>query len=130
MSDANRLSGKSPTDDGRGRSPTATVRGSPSLGQPPQLSNGSCSGRRVSGLYMQSQNRFYPPATMREMGRIAERLAEKAADNMFSAADFRDATDIGRNVSIKCWNISTVADLHNDRRRPENTPARGEVFRD
>ena len=38
---------------------------------------------------------------MREMGQIAERLANKAADGLFSAADFRDATDIGRNVSIQ-----------------------------
>ena len=31
----------------------------------------------------------------------AERLAEKSQDGMFSAADFRDATDIGRNVTIQ-----------------------------
>ena len=78
-----------------------------------------------------AKNRFYPPATMREMGQIAERLAKKAADGLFSAADFRDATDIGRNVSIQVLEYFDRAGLtrrvdegRKVRRRPD------EVFRD
>ena len=56
---------------------------------------------RLGIVHAVAKNRFYPPATMRDMGRIAERLAGKAADGLFSAADFRDATEIGRNVSIQ-----------------------------
>ena len=72
------------------------------LGQPPQvIERFLFRAARLGIVHAVAKNRFYPPAAMREMGRIAERLAEKAADNMFSAADFRDATDIGRNVSIQ-----------------------------
>tara|TARA_B100000459_G_C8531173_1_gene180631 strand:- start:12 stop:680 length:669 start_codon:yes stop_codon:yes gene_type:complete len=72
------------------------------LQQPPQvIERFLFRAARLGIVHAVAKNRFYPPATMREMGRIAERLAEKAADNMFSAADFRDATDIGRNVSIQ-----------------------------
>ncbi|MEL0020491.1 MAG: selenocysteine-specific translation elongation factor [Rickettsiales bacterium] len=56
---------------------------------------------RLGIVHAVAKNRFYPPATMRDMGRIAERLAAKAEDGVFSAADFRDATDIGRNVTIQ-----------------------------
>ncbi|MEC8203494.1 MAG: SelB C-terminal domain-containing protein, partial [Pseudomonadota bacterium] len=56
---------------------------------------------RLGIVHAVAKNRFYPPATMRDMGRLAERLAEKSKDGMFSAADFRDATDIGRNVTIQ-----------------------------
>ena len=38
---------------------------------------------------------------MRYLGRLAVGLAEKSQDNMFSTADFRDATGVGRNVTIQ-----------------------------
>jgi selenocysteine-specific elongation factor len=38
---------------------------------------------------------------MRDMGRLTERLAAKSDDGIFLVADFRDATDIGRNVAIQ-----------------------------
>lgn len=56
---------------------------------------------RLGIVHAVAKNRFYPPSTMRDMGRIAERLAAKSEDGIFSAADFRDATDIGRNVTIQ-----------------------------
>ena len=56
---------------------------------------------RLGIVHAVAKNRFYPPATMRDMGRLTERLAAKSEDGIFSVADFRDATDIGRNVAIQ-----------------------------
>ena len=72
------------------------------LSQPPQvIERFLFRAARLGIVHAVAKNRFYPPATMRDMGRLAERLAEKSEDGMFSAADFRDATDIGRNVTIQ-----------------------------
>lgn len=102
------------------------------LGQPPQvIERFLFRAARLGIVHAVAKNRFYPPATMREMGQIAERLANKAADGLFSAADFRDATDIGRNVSIQVLEYFDRAGLtrrvdegRKVRRRPD------EVFRD
>ncbi len=48
-----------------------------------------------------SKNRFYPPASLRSLGEIAERVAADAPDGMVTAAAFRDASDIGRNLTIE-----------------------------
>jgi selenocysteine-specific elongation factor len=48
-----------------------------------------------------SKNRFYPPSSLRALGEIAERVAADAADGMVTAAAFRDASDIGRNLAIE-----------------------------
>lgn len=48
-----------------------------------------------------SKNRFYPPITLRRLGEIAEQVAEKTDDGMVTAAAFRDASDIGRNLAIE-----------------------------
>jgi selenocysteine-specific elongation factor len=48
-----------------------------------------------------SKNRFYPPASLRSLGEIAERVAADAPDGMVTAAAFRDASDIGRNLAIE-----------------------------
>ena len=48
-----------------------------------------------------SRNRFFPPPALLELGRIAERLAGEAADGRFDAARFRDASGIGRNLTIE-----------------------------
>lgn len=48
-----------------------------------------------------AKNRFYPPETLRQLGEIAETVAADAEDGMVTAANFRDASDIGRNLAIE-----------------------------
>ncbi|PPR56529.1 MAG: Selenocysteine-specific elongation factor, partial [Alphaproteobacteria bacterium MarineAlpha4_Bin2] len=49
------------------------------LGHPPQvIERFLFRAARLGIVHAVAKNRFYPPATMREMGRIAERLANKA----------------------------------------------------
>ena len=48
-----------------------------------------------------SKNRFYPPATLRRLGEIAERVGAEAPDGRITAAAFRDASEIGRNLAIE-----------------------------
>jgi selenocysteine-specific elongation factor len=47
-----------------------------------------------------SRNRFFRPETLRELGEIAQRLAVDG-ERRFDAADFRDASGIGRNLTIE-----------------------------
>ena len=72
------------------------------LSQPPQvIERFLFRAARLGIVHAVAKNRFYPPATMRDLGRLAVGLAEKSQDNMFSTADFRDATGVGRNVTIQ-----------------------------
>ena len=72
------------------------------LSQPPQLIERFLfRAARLGIVHAVAKNRFYPPATMRDLGRLAVGLAEKSQDDMFSTADFRDATGVGRNVTIQ-----------------------------
>ncbi|MEC7490894.1 MAG: selenocysteine-specific translation elongation factor [Pseudomonadota bacterium] len=48
-----------------------------------------------------TKNRFYPPETLHSLRMIAEEVAAKAEDGMITAANFRDASNIGRNLSIE-----------------------------
>lgn len=48
-----------------------------------------------------AKNRFYPPETLRDLAEIAEKVAADADDGMITAAAFRDASDIGRNLAIE-----------------------------
>jgi selenocysteine-specific elongation factor len=48
-----------------------------------------------------AENRYFLPATLHELERIAERLAAEYADGTFAAADFNRASGIGRNLTIK-----------------------------
>ena len=72
------------------------------LSQPPQvIERFLFRAARLGIVHAVAKNRFYPPATMRDLGRLAVGLAEKSQDDMFSTADFRDATGVGRNVTIQ-----------------------------
>lgn len=72
------------------------------LSQPPQvIERFLFRAARLGIVHAVAKNRFYPPATMRDLGRLAVGLAEKSQDEMFSTADFRDATGVGRNVTIQ-----------------------------
>lgn len=46
-------------------------------------------------------NRYFPPPAVRELAAIAEALAEQAGAAGFDAARFRDASGIGRNLTIE-----------------------------
>lgn len=48
-----------------------------------------------------AKNRFFLPATMAELVRIANALASESPDGMFNAALFRDRSGIGRNLTIE-----------------------------
>lgn len=48
-----------------------------------------------------AKNRFYTPETLRDLAEIAEKVAAEADDSMVTAATFRDASDIGRNLAIE-----------------------------
>jgi selenocysteine-specific elongation factor len=45
--------------------------------------------------------RFYPRATLATLAAVAKVTAEKQANGMFTAAQFRDATGIGRTLAIE-----------------------------
>jgi len=47
-----------------------------------------------------TDNRFFLPEAVRELATMAEEVAAKAKDGVFTAADFRDRSDIGRNITI------------------------------
>ena len=48
-----------------------------------------------------ADNRYYPPAALSRLAEIAERLADQAPDGLFTAADYRDRSGIGRNLAIQ-----------------------------
>lgn len=48
-----------------------------------------------------AKNRFFLPATVAELVRIAARLAIESSDGSFDAASFRDRSGIGRNLTIE-----------------------------
>ena len=46
-------------------------------------------------------NRYFLPDTLHDLADVAQRLAAAAADGSFDAAEYRDASGIGRNLSIE-----------------------------
>ena len=48
-----------------------------------------------------SKNRFYLPGTLRRLAEIAETVAADTTDGMITAANYRDASEIGRNLAIE-----------------------------
>lgn len=46
-------------------------------------------------------NRFYLPEQLDDLAAVAQVLCEASTDGGFSAADYRDCADIGRNLTIK-----------------------------
>ncbi|MBD3649655.1 MAG: selenocysteine-specific translation elongation factor [Pseudomonadales bacterium] len=47
------------------------------------------------------KNRFFLPAGMEELEQTLYKLSEQSDDGMFSVRDYRDATDIGRNLCVE-----------------------------
>lgn len=52
-------------------------------------------------LVQVARNRYFLPATIAELGRLAQVLAAESADAMFDAAQYRDRSGIGRNLTIQ-----------------------------
>jgi selenocysteine-specific elongation factor len=76
-----------------------------------------------------ADNRFYPPQALARLAASARALAAEQADGLFSAAQFRDRTGIGRNVTIKVLEYFDRCGLTRragERRRMRRTPE--EVF--
>jgi len=48
-----------------------------------------------------ADNRFYAPSALLKLGEMAEEIAAAKPDGLFSAADFRDRTGVGRNLAIE-----------------------------
>ena len=48
-----------------------------------------------------AKNRFFLPSALLRLGEIAEELAQENEDGLFLAADFRDRSGIGRNLTIE-----------------------------
>ncbi|NEX64899.1 selenocysteine-specific translation elongation factor [Noviherbaspirillum galbum] len=56
---------------------------------------------RLGHLVRVARNRFFLPATMDELARVAEKLAGESVGGMFEAAAYRDRSGLGRNVTIE-----------------------------
>jgi selenocysteine-specific elongation factor len=48
-----------------------------------------------------THNRFFPPAALLRLAEIAESLAAEKPDGLFLAAEYRDRSGIGRNLTIE-----------------------------
>ncbi len=56
---------------------------------------------RLRLVYRISNNRISTPAALQSLGEVAMRLAEESSDGLVSVAQFRDASGIGRNMSVE-----------------------------
>ncbi len=56
---------------------------------------------QLGWVYRVAENRYFLPAALQELERIAEHLAAEYADGTFAAADFNRASGIGRNLTIR-----------------------------
>ena len=56
---------------------------------------------RLGHLVRVAPNRFYLPATVAELVRVAQALAAESPDGSFDAAAYRDRSGIGRNLTIE-----------------------------
>jgi selenocysteine-specific elongation factor len=56
---------------------------------------------RTGALFRVSENRFYPKTTLATLAANAALVARSASNGLFSAAQYRDATGIGRTLAIE-----------------------------
>jgi selenocysteine-specific elongation factor len=71
-----------------------------------------------------ADNRYFLPATLEELERIAARLAAESPDGAFTAADFNRESGIGRNLTIQVleyFDRIGLTQRDGDRRRPART---------
>jgi selenocysteine-specific elongation factor len=76
---------------------------------------------QLGWVHRVAENRYFLPATLRELERIAEHVAAEYADGAFAAADFNRASGIGRNLTIKVleyFDRIGTTQRHGNRRSP------------
>ena len=56
---------------------------------------------RVGLVQRISKTRFVTPASLKELGTIAEQIATEASDDLLMVAPFRDQSGVGRNMTIE-----------------------------
>jgi selenocysteine-specific elongation factor len=56
---------------------------------------------QLGWVHRVAENRYFLPATLDELERIAEHLAAEYTDGTFAVADFNRASGIGRNLTIQ-----------------------------
>ena len=75
---------------------------------------------QLGWVHRVASNRYFLPATLDELERIAEHLAAGCPDGAFAAADFNRASGIGRNLTIQVleyFDRIGITQRHGDRRR-------------
>jgi selenocysteine-specific elongation factor len=56
---------------------------------------------KTGELYRVADDRFYPRRSVAQLAAIAQRLAQSHPNGQFTAAEYRDATHLGRTLAIK-----------------------------
>ena len=56
---------------------------------------------QLGRLHQVSKYRFYLPAALHQLALLAEQLAASGTEGLFTAAEYRDRSGIGRNVTIE-----------------------------
>ena len=56
---------------------------------------------KLGYLHHVGRYRYYQPSTLHELATLAEALADSAVDHRFTAADYKQHSGIGRNVTIE-----------------------------
>jgi selenocysteine-specific elongation factor len=81
---------------------------------------------QLGWVHRVAKNRYFLPATLDQLERIAEQLAAGHPDGTFSAADFSRLSGIGRNLTIQLleyFDRIGMTQRQGDRRRPLHGPA-------
>jgi selenocysteine-specific elongation factor len=76
---------------------------------------------QLGWVHRVSENRYFLPATLDELERLAQQLAAEYPDGTFSAADFNRISRIGRNLTIQVleyFDRIGITQRHGDRRSP------------
>jgi selenocysteine-specific elongation factor len=86
-----------------------------------QLESFLARAEELGWVHRVAENRYFLPATLNELERIAEHVAVEDTDGTFAAADFNRASGIGRNLTIKVleyFDRIGTTQRHGDRRSP------------
>jgi selenocysteine-specific elongation factor len=81
---------------------------------------------QLGWVHRVAKNRYFLPATLEELQRIAGQLAAEHPEGTFSAADFNRLSGIGRNLTIQVleyFDRIGMTQRDGDRRRPLRAPA-------
>jgi selenocysteine-specific elongation factor len=76
---------------------------------------------QLGWVHRVAENRYFLPATLDELERIAKQLAAEYCEGTFSVADFNRVSGIGRNLTIQVleyFDRIGITQRHGDRRSP------------